>query len=188
MIVARLALLPLLVALVAGCATPPYRPSEVQSPGLVVEVYQSITSWGVGAVVGPRHVITTEHVMDGASRAEVNGRPAKVVSRFRSNIEDIILLEVAKGYPSFEPDEIFVVTPGAQLYEVWTLRGRQLVSPSLVYSGDSGSPVLTVSGTIVGLVWGRRHSDHVDWDDHKSEVVPGQFTLINRIPSDFKLP
>ena len=184
------ALLPLLLFLVtvSGCVSKPFRPDNPPGPGLVVEVYQNINLWGCGAVVGPRFVLTTEHVLDGSSTARVNGYPAKVVARYTSVYEELVLLELDSSAPAFSARDIFKVTPGARPFEVWSIRGKQTYSPSLVISGDSGSPVVTTSGSIVGLIYGRRHPSQVDWVSNARKVVPGQKTMNNRVRSGFKLP
>ncbi len=183
----RLALLSLLIAL-AGCRSDSFRPEDARFNGLVVNIQHSITAWGMGAVVGSRHVITTEHVMDGATKASVGGRSATVVARVPSTREDIIVLELDEGVPSFEMHEIFKMTPNSVPWEVWTLRNRQLLIPSLVISGDSGSPILSTAGSIVGLVYGREHDQQIDWEKHQTRVVPGQRTLSNPLPSGFRIP
>ena len=124
---------------------------------------------GCGAVIGPRTVLTVAHVLQGASQAWVMvGREggwtrARVVERLAASPEELLVLEVATqegaaatlfGFTGFEEERVLALSPGGEPARVGcparTWRWGAELSP-----GDSGAPVLSNEGALVGLVTGR---------------------------------
>jgi S1-C subfamily serine protease len=126
-----------------------------------------------GTIIADGRVLTVDHVLDGAERVEVLGASATVAER-RPDL-DLALLRVpgASGPPVRFADapaglRILVQREGAVQVRQASLRRRVLARlvdqpgrprrPSLelsatVSAGDSGAPVLTRDGELVGVVY-----------------------------------
>ena len=179
--------LSLLLTIATGCASLKTRESRSTPNGLVVDVRRGLTDYATGVVVGFRYVATVEHVVDGRQQMTVNGRAAKVHKVIQATPENIVILYTEEEV--FQEQDIFRVTPGANPYEVLTLRGLQLFSPSQIIDGDSGSALLNRQGELVGLVVGRwTPIPNFDWSDYAKKVVPGQETRGVYIPSGWSIP
>lgn len=125
---------------------------------------------GRGAVVGDRHVLTVEHVLQGQERVFVATTgdggwvAARVVRRERGDPEALVLLELdvdegayglLLGFDGFEAESV-LSTGGGSPATILTGRGRLPWAPGVLAPGDSGSPVLDATGALVGIVSGRR--------------------------------
>ncbi len=125
---------------------------------------------GTGAVVGPTTVLTVAHVVGGSDRAWVRTGPrsglleARVRARLPARPEPIVVLEVAAregplaavfGFTGFSPEQVFCLSRAAGAPAlVYTRRGLASWVSYRPEPGDSGSPVLSPEGHLVGLVSG----------------------------------
>lgn len=145
---------------------------------------------GTGAVVGDDLVLTVKHVArDGRLAWVCGGRPAKVVASWEANgwnvIEEITLLKIL-GSP-FDREDVFEIQPsGSSALSVWTLDGKQPVSPSQILPGQSGSPAVDKDGRIVSLVSGRKWEGDPGWTS-EDRILPKQQTIFTDIPTGFDL-
>lgn len=149
-------LLPL--ALLAGCSATSVRPdgADPNVPGLVTKIWTNDT-WGTAAVVGKNLIATVEHIApEGERNWSHKGKRARVVMRIKGSREDIVILRVNVDY---KPHEIFNLVPAAgAAATIWTFQQGvvRFVSTSTerTLPGDSGSPILTGDGKLIGHLTG----------------------------------
>lgn len=180
-----------LIALGGGCSAPLSRfEAALEEAGVArfgsagaadassVEVRATLDPGGLAgraAVVGDRHVLTVEHVLQGQDRVFVATAgdggwvAARVVRRERGDPEALVLLELEVdegayglllGFDGFEAESALTPGVGAPA-TILTGRGRLPWAPGVLAPGDSGSPVLDATGALVGIVSGRRGSQGV---------------------------
>lgn len=160
-----------------------------QVPSAVMELADNIVrvqandgSWGSGAYLGDRLVLTADHVIRDGSAFAVHFRdgtaiPAKVVRR--DGNYDQALLELQRPHPTATgipladqnlPVGSFVVVGGYDkarptlLFRPGLVRGYSMPAAgwpadwfeldNQVQSGSSGGPALTADGKLVGTLWG----------------------------------
>ncbi len=186
-----LSLVGLLITLCGGCSAPLSRfEAALEEAGVArfgaaqgaeassVEVRATLDSTGRagrGAVIGDRHVLTVEHVLEGRDRVFVatlaggGWVAARVVRRERADPEPLVVLELEVdegafgallGFGGFEREAVLRAGAG-EAATVVTARGRLAWTPGVLQPGDSGSPVLDAAGGLVGVVSGRRGAQGV---------------------------
>jgi S1-C subfamily serine protease len=127
-----------------------------------------------GFVAGPGRVVTVAHVLDAPGDVVVAGRRASVLRR--DERVDLAVLSVPAldgAPPRVAPDATRVIVDGrpARVLRHVSARvdGARRRRPALelrahVEPGDSGAPVLTPAGRLVGVVFARsRGRDGVAW-------------------------
>lgn len=111
---------------------------------------------GRGAIVGPRRLLTVQHVVGGASSVEVGlgylWATARVVRTIPSWPEALVELELA---PDDEVDADRILPTASAGRAAWVLcaDGPRAWGRTL-RPGDSGSPVVDASGAMLGLAVG----------------------------------
>ena len=116
---------------------------------------------GRGAILGPRRVLTVQHVVGAAQRVRVAAglewAEARVVRRFACAPEPLVELELAPspwGFRGFAPARCAQLGRGGPAW-IHTPRGRLPWGAAELRRGDSGSPVFDAQGGLVGLLHGR---------------------------------
>lgn len=124
---------------------------------------------GCGAVLGPRTVLTVAHVLGDATAGwvcverDAGWRLARVIRTLPSTPEDLLVLELEPdqgpaanlfGWTGFDVERWLLPAPGASPARVGAPSGTWRWGTALA-PGDSGSPVLSSDGELVGLVSGR---------------------------------
>lgn len=151
----------------AGVARFSVRPSARGT--VLVSTDPATRRGGCGAVVGPRTVLTVEHLLPGATRAFVRvghdggWREAQVVARIPARPEPLVLLELEAGegalaelfgFTGFPEERWLTGNPGGEPALVADASGTWRW-PAPLEPGDSGAPVLDADGALIGLVSGR---------------------------------
>jgi len=155
----------MLATLLCGtsCTTSHRNPVE-SAPGIKVRL--SIVSDGKayscnGAVVGPRRVVTVGHCIEENKVyiwAKGRRNKVRVVKTYKGQKDAVVLLEAQ--YPLWETSDVYAVSLVGSPYSAATHHsGVMAWSVAKAKLGDSGSPIVTIDGKLVGLIWGRRMRD-----------------------------
>jgi trypsin-like peptidase len=141
-------------------------PSVAAAPAVAPRVVR-VTAGGAdtarGFVAGPGRVVTVAHVLDRAADVFVDGRRARVVSR--DERLDLAVLAAPVDGPRVrvrDADRVVVAGRPATVIRRAQARidGASWRRPVLelrieVEDGDSGTPVLTPSGRVAGVIFAR---------------------------------
>lgn len=120
---------------------------------------------GRGVIVGKTTVLTVAHVVGGKTEVEVatsglRWTRAHVVKRIAATPEDVIQLELETSegtlsFACFDEDRIAKTGEGAPSFVVTATGARGWEHANALRPGDSGSPVLSNEGAVVGLLVGK---------------------------------
>lgn len=195
---------PLLTLALAGCGVMDRFEASLEEAGIArftagprcagmvrVSVAPETGRGGTGAVVGPNTVLTVAHVLAGSRTAWVmvgqdgGWATARVLRELPSSPENLVLLEVAPsaggalfGFEGFDADRVLTCAPGLPPERVGCPAGTWRWKSVDLRPGDSGSPVLSGDGELVGLVTGRRDGQPVMSPlPAESPAVPAELTL-----------
>ena len=139
--------------------------------GLIVKITQKNEAgkWfaGTGAVIGPRRIATTWHVVDEKSTPHVRLRGSfgrkikwakfKVITIVDNNdLEPFVIIESDEDV--FCEKDAFKIGTGPPC-EVLTRRGRFNWSKYVPKPGDSGSPVVNDDMELIGIIYGWRRQE-----------------------------
>lgn len=143
---------------------PNFPKTGVRVSGRVVHILAG-PARGTGAVIGPYSIITVAHVVRNESvvmvdvgRRVFKWKAARVVGFLHASPEPIVLLHLL-GDKRIEGHYFRLRTGYKSPSYVITPRGVFDWQPGAITPGDSGSPVLNLSGDVIGLVHGYRTSN-----------------------------
>jgi S1-C subfamily serine protease len=166
----------LAAALLASLFVPPARGPQV----VQVRVGEDAAT---GFVVGDGRVVTVAHVL-GPWEVTVDGRAARVLRR--DDRLDLAVLSV----PGIEGDPVTISRDDPRVIRRADARvdGSGWRRPVLelrteVEQGDSGAPVLTPSGRLVGVIFARSEIRPVAWAIDASDPAVVDFVRLSRTKS-----
>jgi hypothetical protein len=144
----------LLAAVVAlGLLAPSVAAAPAVAPRVVDVTMGADTARGF--VAGPGRVVTVAHVLDGHGSVLVDGRPARVLRR--DDRLDLAVLGARVDGPRVRfggPPDGLVRRASARV-DGASWRRPVLELRTEVEAGDSGTPVLTPSGRVAGVIFAR---------------------------------
>jgi S1-C subfamily serine protease len=136
-----------------------------------------------GFVVGDGRVVTVAHVLGGGD-VVVDGRPATVLRRDeRLDLAALSVPDIEGGGVAIARDDPRVLRRADASVDGSRWRRPVLELRTDVTPGDSGAPVLTVSGQVVGVVFARSSRPGRAWAIDASDPAVVEFVRLSRTNS-----
>jgi S1-C subfamily serine protease len=139
-----------------------------------------------GFVVGDGRVVTVAHVLNGRE-VVVDGRPATVLRRDeRLDLAALSVPGIEGGGVEIARDDQRVVRRADASLDGSGWRRPVLELRTDVEPGDSGAPVLTSSGQVVGVVFARSERPGRAWAIDASDPAVVEFVRLSRTNSTLR--